>query len=175
MQFSYDITPKDLTDMWLERYKKYRFVFFWGPVLYFASLLPTIFEGGLPRSVDELFYRYSGDLVASWLPFAIFIVVYGLIFRHIIVPIGLKRQCNQNPLAYSNLTLAADEQSIRIQDSRSVSTWMWSDFMDFRNKPRIFLLYLSESVQLIVPKRDLSEAEMDGFRSLLESRIRLRR
>jgi hypothetical protein len=82
-----------------------------------------------------------------------------------------KRDFKKHPNLAGPKLLRASEDGLGIESENSRSENKWPLFTNFRETPRVFLLYVGATRFMIIPKRAFSAAALDQFRALLSQHV----
>ena len=99
--------------------------------------------------------------------------VYIFLCFFVYIPFRLKREYRQQKHSQKEVTIAITENSLNTQTENGHLNKPWADYLKWKEGGRMFLLYYSDSVYMIVPKRFfLSALDMDTFRKSLGEKVR---
>jgi hypothetical protein len=95
-------------------------------------------------------------------------VIAGTIVRFIYVPWKTRRVYRQQKSLQREFTLSWNADGVQSKNANGEYSVSWSDFIRWKENDRLYLLYLSDIMFSMVPKRAFdSEADMDDFRNHL--------
>ena len=115
-------------------------------------------------------HRQSLTDPMSWI-FPVFLV-YVAFITFIWVPRKVRRTYAQRKDLHHDISMVVTNSGIASQTERGNSTKPWSDYLKWKEDKNIFLLYLSDQMFQMVPKRFFATHEdIDAFRSMVRHSI----
>lgn len=114
----------------------------------------------------------SSDL-PSWPGFVVVAAsIYLLAFFFIYIPWRSRRTYGQQKSLRRESRMKVSESGIQVENEVGQATVPWTDYAKWKENDRLFLLYLSDPVFHLVPKRFFSNVEdVSDFRQLLLTQI----
>jgi len=107
---------------------------------------------------------------AGWLLLAA--VVYILLMFFVYLPYRARRTYRQRKGIQRQLALSISDRGIYAENENGSATTPWGDFIKWKEGKSLFLLYLSDSSFLVVPKRFFSpETDTELFRKVLKDKV----
>jgi hypothetical protein len=104
--------------------------------------------------------------------FGAMLVVYGLIISPIQFKYRVKRNWDRYPKIKKEFDITVLDDGVQnLDDKGNPSHTSWDSFLRFQESESLFLLYLSPLLPLCLPKRLVSEQDLDGLRAILKSSI----
>jgi YcxB-like protein len=94
-----------------------------------------------------------------------------LVYRFVGFPLWLCRDFRRHPNFSRQQTLRVDEDGLYKRSEVGQSETKWFAYTRFRETQNLFVLYLGERQAEVVPKRALSNAQLDELRQLLRKKI----
>lgn len=99
-------------------------------------------------------------------------IAYFPILFAVLIPYRARRSFRQRKDLQRETSFAASEDGIHLQGENMQGTKPWSDYLKWKEGKRTFLVYLSDNMFHVVPKRFFDpESEVAGFRALLEQKV----
>jgi hypothetical protein len=139
-----------------------------GLAVFGFSVIQNLMEFGLPGSVGDfralLIPPLLGGLGSS--------IIMPLAMLLIVQPIQMWQLRRQNPFLFGGMELNTDENGVEIRGPRSTSRWNWSDLRGFKENGQIFLLCISKSCGVAIPKQGMSPEVVDEFRDHWSQKIK---
>jgi hypothetical protein len=87
-------------------------------------------------------------------------------------PYNLRRQYSQRKDLQRELAFVTSDAGLSIQTDHGAMSTPWQDYLKWKEGRTLFLLYLSDAMFQIVPKRFFASAsDVDAFRDTLRSRV----
>lgn len=120
--------------------------------------------------------RLSAGQLAGLLGGSIGGVAGGLIAtfgtRYLYVPWKAKRVFRQQRSLQLPFDFSWDDEGLLSRNEQGSYKHLWSDLLRWKENDRLFLVYISDAMFLILPKRTFSNPEdLISFRTLLQSRV----
>lgn len=95
-------------------------------------------------------------------------LVYGMVWFGALVPYRARRTFRQRKDLQRETAFVASEAGLAASNEYAQGSKPWADFLKWKEGKHVFLLYLSDGMYQIVPKRFFSsDSDMDEFRRLL--------
>lgn len=99
-------------------------------------------------------------------------LAYLAIWFAVLIPYRSRRSYRQRKDFQREITFSASDAGLSVQNENAQGTKPWSDYLKWKEGKQTFLLYLSDSMFQLVPKRFFAtEAELAQFRALLENNV----
>ena len=153
-----------------------------------GSWLQTSFVQMSAYSFGGMLVLYALSRAASWpqhasliqigrwmLPsveFAAGMTVFAVAFTAVVLPLRVWQVHRQNTVLYGHTRLVANGEGIEVIGPRNVVKLSWSDLRGFRENANVFLISVSKSVGLSIPKVDLSDCEIEEFSGILRGKLK---
>ena len=102
---------------------------------------------------------------------AVLLTGFWLIRRYVGFPLWVKKDFAKHPNFSRERTLRVEESGITWSSAVDRSETKWQAFSRFQETENLLVLYLGERLAEAVPKRALSEAQLDEFRRLLLEKL----
>lgn len=94
------------------------------------------------------------------------------ILLHLVMPRRARRIFAQQKSLHGEIDYQWDDDALTIKTERAQARMLWSDYIKWRENERLFVLYQSDIVFNLVPKRLFSDAsQRDDFHRILATRI----
>jgi hypothetical protein len=107
---------------------------------------------------------------AYWIP--VFCILWILVVVAIGIPYRCRREFAQRRDLRHQFTFAPDKSGLRITTETLSGTKPWSDYLKWKEGHAVFLLYMSDRMFTIVPKRFFaSPADALAFRELVSGNV----
>ncbi len=94
-----------------------------------------------------------------------------LLWNYVFLPAYSKRDFRKHPDLAGPMLIRTGEEGIELEGENSKSYIKWPLITRFRETPRVLMLYIGARNFIAVPKRSLSAAEQDQFRTLVQQKI----
>jgi hypothetical protein len=99
-------------------------------------------------------------------------LAYFPIVLGVMIPYRTRRSFRQRKDFQRETSYRASESGVSIENENLKGIKPWSDYLKWKEGRKVFLLYLSDNMFQIVPKRFFgTESELAGFRALLEKAV----
>jgi hypothetical protein len=126
---------------------------------------------GIGAILYGTFITESGPSLPIIIIGAIF-ATYGICISPIQFRFRVKRNWDRYPRMKKEFNITILEDGLQaIDDKGNPSHTAWDNFLRFQESEHLFLLYMSPSLPLCIPKRLIPDGERGGLRSLLSSSI----
>jgi hypothetical protein len=114
----------------------------------------------------KTFIQWQTLIPISLIPF------FFLAFRYILTPIQVRRVYDQQSELHKPIDMEITEDKLISSNDYGHSRRPWSDFTKWKEDENLFLLYHSDAIQTMIPKRIFSsQDELNNFRRLLTNNI----
>jgi hypothetical protein len=140
-------------------------------LLYYALFLTVVgafFSWSLPRHAPT---DILAALVTVTLVGTAFLAALNLISRWFILPIRARRIFNQQKNLQRPYRVSWDAESVQTSSASGNSKIPWVDFLKWRESKQLFLLYRSDVLFQMYPKRCFTPEQIDEFRLLAKRNI----
>jgi hypothetical protein len=132
-----------------------------------AMVVTGLTSQGLPATVERAAFLLATSAAAG-LAFAL---IMGVFWWFVLLPGHMAVLARNNARLYGVTTCDADEDGIRFQGPHSVSTYAWGDLHGFKQSRDVFLIRLSKSLAVPIPKRELSAEQITVFGELCARKL----
>ena len=114
---------------------------------------------------------FASDLPwAKWLYLAS--LAYFPILFAVVIPYRTRRSFRQRKDLHRESSFCASEDGVHVQSGDIQGLKPWSDYLKWKEGDKAFLLFMSDNMYQVVPKRFFDpESEVGGFRALLEKHV----
>jgi hypothetical protein len=164
-----ELTPNDyvVANRLHSRGRVLRFIV--GLLIGYAGVLAVLFtlNHDWPQNAAE-WQNFGSGLVAV----LFFGAVWLLIVRYVLLPWRSRRIYRQQKNLHQEFEYSWDESALTVTGKSGYNTTPWHDFLKWRESANMFLVYRSDIMFNMLPKRFFSDASLiDDFRSALETGI----
>ncbi|MDP8052307.1 YcxB family protein [Pasteurella atlantica] len=122
---------------------------------------------GIALSLGEL----SGFSIAFGC-IGIVYILYALIFIQIRFRYAIKKHWKNYPKMHKEMNMTILDDGVQsLDDKNNPSHLNWNNFINIKESEHLFLLYLSPSLCIFIPKRLISPQEIEPLRLFLFSQI----
>jgi hypothetical protein len=130
-----------------------------GVTVFVVIAIVHLANGVVPKSASNFAFLTLFPFQAGFLVF----VVYALV-TYLTIPIQAWILHRQNPLLFGEKELVVDQDTVEIKGARGIARYHWSDFLGFKENEKMFLLCLSKSAGLPIPKQGLAPETVQQIR-----------
>lgn len=117
-----------------------------------------------------LTHRPRNDSAMDW--YALVGVVYIFVFLPLWVAYRVRRTYRQRKDLHLSFSITPSNEGMLFETEQGHATKPWSDYLKWKEGGSLFLLYLSDSMFQMVPKRLFtSPADVDAFRRMLKEKV----
>jgi MFS family permease len=100
------------------------------------------------------------------------VLVYLIAAFGVGIPYKCRRAYRQRKDLQRECSFAATDQGVGFSSDAMSGTKPWADYLKWKEGKRLFLLYMSDNLYQVIPKRFFaSESEVDSFRETLRANI----
>jgi hypothetical protein len=138
-------------------------------VMVATLVLTHLGDGTLPRSpigVGRWLLLPVGGALA-------FGIAFTFAFWAVLLPFRVWLIHRQNPLLYGEMRLVADSDGIEVEGPRNTTRLLWSDIRGFKENSSVWVLCLSKSAGLSIPKEALPDSTVSEWVGLLRAKLSL--
>ena len=97
------------------------------------------------------------------------------LLRLVVIPLKVRRVFRQQRNMQVPTTHEADEDGLASANEVGTSRYRWSDFTKWKENERLIVLYLSDIMMIVLPKRSFaSPAALGEFTALVAAHVRKR-
>lgn len=126
-------------------------------------------------ATDHSFHAYLSvpDLkdFDNFFPFGLFVIVF-LVSFYWLLPAKVRRAYRQQRLLHDENTAVITQESLQGSSLHGRSDVEWGYFLKWKGDKRIFLLYESDVMYVMIPTRAFtSDEDIEWFRGLLSERV----
>jgi YcxB-like protein len=94
------------------------------------------------------------------------------VYRWLFLPRRSAKLFQQQKSLRHEITYTWDAQNLRVENERGQGTIPWADYLKWRENERLFLLYQSDVLFNVLPKRIFAHgSDLDAFRTILLANI----
>lgn len=160
MKITYQLTPRDFQEASAPR-KARKVASVIVLVLVLCLAVPAMV--GTPSYRTELFWQNLFPFIAI---FAFYFLILWLLPRR-----NAKKLFESMPSVQAPISLEATDSGVKFETQNGNSENAWPAFPKWSEQKSFFLLYSSQSIANVIPKRAFSEGEEEEFRRLLTGKI----
>lgn len=133
------------------------------------SLLALLFWGILVR----FFGPTSGDGPNGLKWFALALLCYLLVASFVVIPRRCRRTFSQRKDLHRPCAFSVSQAGLVFENEHVVGTYPWSDFVKWKEGKSVILLYMSDNMCHVLPKRFFSsEQELQEFRAFVSGHVK---
>jgi hypothetical protein len=119
---------------------------------------------------------FIGPSGSDW-PWGKWLYLASLAYFPILFAVGMpyrtRRSFRQRKDLHRECSFAASDDGLRVQSGDIQGLKPWSDYLKWKEGDDAFLLYMSDNMYQVVPRRFFDSAsDVDTFRALLEKNVR---
>ncbi len=140
-------------------------------LVYFAVFIAVVgayFSWSAPRHTPT-------DMFAAFVTVGLvgtaFLAALNLLSRWIVLPIRARRIFQQQKNLQRPYRVSWDAEGVQTSSANGNSKIPWMEFLKWRESAQLFLLYRSDVLFQMYPKRCFTPAQVDDFRSLAKRNI----
>ncbi|BCB05222.1 YcxB family protein [Bacillus sp. KH172YL63] len=136
-------------------------------ILFFSLLTYLLYQPGDIWDYEEMAsLLLVNSFLSVCLSFLFFLYGKGILF------IKASREYKSDQLIKQDISYTFSGDGITQKRGRSVSYIQWKEIVSVREQPSMFLIYLSKSKAIVLPKRFFdSREELEAFKELIEGNV----
>jgi len=104
------------------------------------------------------------------------LVIVGVLWAVLILAIGprltARRIAKGIPGAGQPRTMTVSDEGVHVRSNQNESRWAWTSMVGWNAGKQVFTVFVSPISFFPVPKRAMTDAQQEGFRSLLKQHVK---